>query len=573
MCDASDPGLGGNWFPYNCVTTTNPEVVGWVGPDCNPIEYGYPSACSCWDDGNCVEESCAETNQCAEAAGESCSCDPNQGAACAGGRVCVTGACLKPCTQDADCGASMVCGEGGGCVLENGVPFAEQILYEMASVSEPRHSVASYALNKFEVAILMGAHVFIGAQVKLFKKWKTFTIFDWSDVFPLATFPFVDHQIGVQVDYQGDCTDAVSAFMNHQPEFVTRPLSVSDGAQASEFLDWCLSDMPNEVQNPDAPDLDEVLGDGVNDVFDFGNDLGTNIWQAHQLCIDGQVWYDYIASVEAGDVDFWDSMQCFYTHEGVTQDVDCQDDASLLGNTMLALDCLDINSANALPQVAALGALLQTSGVAGVYLTNYSPTYGGSQVDVTEPVLNPFAVIVDFEEEDLVTLGNINPQLAAFNGLTGSEGTFFLNVFVTQLDQCISDVQDGGRYDETQFEMVSVLSVEECDPCDLPDANPEECNGGIPQGACCQPDGSCGVTNQAQCEVVLVVPGPQCQLRPDGVQFTDYTVLPRLWRMRVPGPNGLHGWGRYREQLRVQRPICLRRNSEASVLPAQRGMH
>ena len=132
---------------------------------------------------------------------------------------------------------------------------------------------------------------------------------------------------------------------------MTRPLSVSDGAQASSsWIGVC--GYAERVQNPDAPDLDEVLEDGVNDVFDFGNDLGTNIWQAHQLCIDGQVWYDYIASVEA---ETWTSgMVCSVsTRKGVTQDVDCQDDASLLGNTMLALDCLDINSANALPQVAA----------------------------------------------------------------------------------------------------------------------------------------------------------------------------------------------------------------------------
>ena len=94
------------------------------------------------------------------------SCDPNQGAACAGGRVCVTGACLKPCAEDA----------GLPWFAEREADASSRMAFRSRSNSvqkwrrfRPRHSVASYALNKFEVAILMGAHVFIRAGKTLQK--------------------------------------------------------------------------------------------------------------------------------------------------------------------------------------------------------------------------------------------------------------------------------------------------------------------------------------------------------------------------------------------------------------------
>ncbi|MEA2691994.1 MAG: hypothetical protein QOJ16_1381, partial [Acidobacteriota bacterium] len=98
------------FFPYQCLSTSRPQVTGYKGADCNPIEYGYPSACG--------------------AGGGSCACEPGPSAGCATGRSCVEGGCLLSCATTADCASGQAC-QANRCVLANGIPFAEQIVWRM----------------------------------------------------------------------------------------------------------------------------------------------------------------------------------------------------------------------------------------------------------------------------------------------------------------------------------------------------------------------------------------------------------------------------------------------------------
>lgn len=520
--------LGGTWFPYQCTTSMSPEVVGWTGPDCNPLEFGYPSACSCWDDASCTG-GCGETHICGEAVGESCACDPNQGAACIGNRVCVSGACLAPCTTDADCGYAMVCGGDGGCLMENGVPFAEQVVYEMGHVEAPMHAVASYALNKVIFSAILGAAVEVGISYKLFKKWKKKTVFEWSDVFPLVEFPFVKHQLGMQVDYQNDCAGALSYVQNHQPGFVTRPLGVADGSSAQDLIDWCMPAMAEDVQNPDQPSVEDVLGNGLQDVFDLSEGLGMDFWAVHQLCINGQVWYDYVTNVQLGNEDAWDDIECTYTHNGVTQDIACVDEASLFSGAMMAIGCVDTAGIDALSQSQILLNVLQSNGLLATYTMSYTPMVNGVAVGPTQIVLDPMTFILDFEAEDLLHPSNIDSTILGLSGQIAGGQIFISGLWLATLNACIDDVEDGGRYDDDGFNMIMPLTVEECNPCELPNADPELCADLPVAGACCTPGGECAMVTDMACSLVLdgVWSGglscdeAQCQPSTDGCCLPD----------------------------------------------------
>ena len=147
---------------------------------------------------------------------------------------------MKSCGSDADCGDCRVC-EDGGCYMENGVPYSEQMLWDLQNVEEPVHTISSYALNELEVMATLGASIKIGLEYKLFRKKKYKTLWKWSDAWELGDgLHVVKMEQGLSSNYQDDCALALSTLENHQPSRITRPPNTTS---TEEFLSWCLEEM------------------------------------------------------------------------------------------------------------------------------------------------------------------------------------------------------------------------------------------------------------------------------------------------------------------------------------------
>ena len=322
-----------------------------------------------------------------------CSCDPQQGGTCPAGRVCQEGACVMSCTVDADCGASRIC-VAGGCYMENQVPFAEQVIWSMRNITEPMHTVASYALNKLIVAAALGASIKIGIEYRLFRKWREKLLWSWSDVFPFLELPWVKMQLGLAVDYQDDCDAVVSAVMNHQPDFVTRPLSIANGSTADELVEWCMAEMKSNATNPDfEDDPTEVIGTGLGEVLTFGETLGHDFWAMHQLCIDGVVWYEYIQIMNDDPQFVWDLLECTYQMGSNLVDVDCTSQGDLYASMLAVLGCMDVSGPDALPQSVILYDILGNFGMIPGYTYSYQPTEAGVPLGGPQTVLVHFQMI------------------------------------------------------------------------------------------------------------------------------------------------------------------------------------
>ncbi len=475
------PGPGGDepagrFFPYQCAGGPQPEVTGYQGPDCNPLEYGYPSACP----------------------GSSCACEPD-GAACPGGKVCADGACLESCGS---CAQGFEC-RAGACVLANGVPFAEQVAWRLKHAGEPRYSVASYALDKLEVSAVAGLGVRVGLDYRLFRKWKRKSLLDLNETFPLLTLPLVKHQLGLEARYQDDCTLPAGEVTNHQPDLVRRH---PGGGTAGGLLAFCKPQMEKDVENPaPPPPVEEMVQGGLDSVFQFGLDVGGDLWSRGQLCIDGIRSDAYFNALYQDPARTWPLLRCAYTRNGRRIPLDCSGPLALQTSLVAALGCLDVEGSDALLDSRLLAALLAEEGTLPDWLIP------GAAV----PALDFARVFYDTAAEPyaLFNLYNVVSALRAFDGRSPQGGlpAFSVNRWVSDLDRCLADTPSG-RMDENALELGMPLDLQ---PCGGACCGGGECTEVAGQAAC---DGSfspgltCSEVDEASCAAAgsVVAPGGSC---------------------------------------------------------------
>jgi hypothetical protein len=352
-----------NWVKYQCVTQVEPELTGWEGPGCHPLNEGYPSACGCSSDADCAgNETCNDDGIC-EDGGYACTCDPDGAASCGPGRSCEDGACFKECSSDGECGSGLVC-ESGLCRSEYGIPTAEEIVWGMQNGDAPLHAVSTYALSDMLFWAYLSFNIDLGLTIDFFFGSQEFTLFDWGKVWDLASQYKSWYQPGLEARYQSECVDPnAQVVTNRQPEAVTQasglnlntygafsghvdrypdpfpqssldpdddgnachPTGDANSCQWDDLVGWCKPKVqePSSVVDPDAPDPSD-LGDSFTDTVEWGEEIGLELWESKQVCIDGQLWHEW-AQNQSGTFDT--NTQCRYENPdtGQTQVFACGD--------------------------------------------------------------------------------------------------------------------------------------------------------------------------------------------------------------------------------------------------------
>lgn len=452
--------VGGTFFPYQCVKKPDPKVVGWEGPDCHPLEFGYPSACGCFDDtncaGTCASKKCSEVTESAP-----CTCNPTEGGECPEGRLCIDGGCLKACTDDGECGPHRIC-QGGGCVMANGVPYAEQVVWKTRNVAEPMHSVASYAYNDLIVSAFVGLGVKVGFRFKLFKKWREKNLVDLSKSIPILAKTFIQFQLGLEAQYQSDCEPDQGGVTNHQPGEIKR---YGGAGTVEQLLDWCGPQMKSDQQNPKVDDPQTVLMEnGLQGVHDAGYEMGLDLWLKNQMCIDGVPWYDYLALFEANPETIWDNLSGTYTHLGAAHDLDAAGPVELQNSLFVALGCLDAEGPGSNYYSNVLRQLLTAQGTIGQFTYVYTPMHNGVPTGPPRLVFDPDAVFLDPDAE--LSPANIHPAIVAQNLKSSGLGQWFhLLGWLAMFDQCTDDAPVG-RMVDTNLTLVFELDPDSIEVCE-----------------------------------------------------------------------------------------------------------
>ncbi len=332
------------WTPYDCVTSIEPEVVGWEGDGCHPLNQGFPSACGCASNTDCAAgETCNEDGQCEDAAGATdCICDPNVSGSCVAGRVCVDGGCAKECMNDSDCQSSFVC-DAGACMPEHDTPTAESIVWNMQNGDEPLHAISTYAWSEILFLAYSSFSLDIGLALRVFGKTFEVTVFELAKIWDLGSTNKAWYQPGLEARYQSECSAPEPQLVtNRQPNPVTVAQGVSidavdgfDGYVArypennngnldpnmdgnachpnapqctwEDLVTWCQDEIPQNVINPAEPQFSD-LTDGLTDTVDWGEDIGLELWDAGQICIDGEPWYEWSQNANGS----LDNLDCIY---------------------------------------------------------------------------------------------------------------------------------------------------------------------------------------------------------------------------------------------------------------------
>ncbi|WP_239470710.1 hypothetical protein [Archangium violaceum] len=306
----------GTFYRYQCIDETQTVITRWEGPGCHPLNNGFPSACGgCGEDADCARgETCDLTTARCSATPANCACNPPGNAepeiSCGNGRVCIEGACVRPCGGN-DCPEGFVCGSAGACVSRSGIPYAEQIAWLADHPAQgARHSIETYGLTDITLKMILSSGIKIGATVRLLGRRFEFLIWKWADAWDLGSTQKAKYQPGLEASYLDECHGGVGTVTNHQPG-TGDPLTCSIGdsyvcrypsAQASnwssydqpnELLALCKNEMPRDVEDPRAPTADD-FGQAVTDTLDFGVDVGTNVWNnSAQMCVGDQLLLDW----------------------------------------------------------------------------------------------------------------------------------------------------------------------------------------------------------------------------------------------------------------------------------------
>jgi cysteine-rich repeat protein len=337
----------GYFTPYQCLIKTTPTITGWQGPGCHPLTVGFPSACGCQSNNDCVagQENCV--NGACQSLSNSqpvrCDCDPGN-LACTAGRTCVAGGCLLTCSTNADCAANQTC-KSSLCVNPYGIPFAEQIVWQISHTTKPQHAVSSYALSDITTSVLLDAGLRIGLDLKIFKKLKHFDVLDLSKYWVLAAFNKSWYQAGLEARYQNDCDPvAGNTVTNWQPGSVNRYDPSNNQSTESQLLQWCANQLPSDVSDPPAPGEGD-LATSVTDLANWGEDIGIDAWSQAGLCVTQQggdgvtskpltQWLTDLHNNPGG-------FSCGYSYNNDIVEFPCND---LRNQLLLIWGCLDVTA-------------------------------------------------------------------------------------------------------------------------------------------------------------------------------------------------------------------------------------
>ncbi len=388
---------GGTFYRYQCVDEIATVVTRWEGPGCHPLNSGFPSACGCGGDSACASgETCDATTARCSTAPVTCACNPPGNAdpavACSADRICVDGACARPCGSG--CPTGFVCGGSGACVPESGIPFAEQIVWRSGHPAPgPLHAVETYGLTDLTLKSILSSGVRVGATVKLLSKKYEFMLWKWAQAWDLGSTQKARYQPGLEASYLDECHGTVGTVTNHQPGtgnplacsggdgYVCRYPSVASSAWASydqpnELIAQCKAAMPVDVEDPPAATPSD-FSSSVADTIGFGLDVGTAAWNSNQVCVGEELLTDW-----AKNPPQWQGQCKYLGHTaGASPTFACQDIEAF---SLQTWGCLDTTTGLG----AQVKSFLQANGLAS-YLV--SPSY----LLATSPVVDLHALVVD----------------------------------------------------------------------------------------------------------------------------------------------------------------------------------
>ena len=365
----------GIFSAYTCRTITTPELLGWEGDGCHPLQHGFPSACGCGSDDDCAAgETCSEEGQCTDGGPTySCACGP--GDTCPAGRSCVDGACALDCTVDEDCAGAREC-IAGSCAPPHGIPYSEEITWGMSNVEAPAHVVSSYAMSDILATLTLTVNLYVELSFKLFGKERKWRVLDFNRGWDLGSTWKGWYQPGLEAFYQDECAspDLLEAVTNRYPRSLTsnpydnvfdangildalgfcgnggvcryqEPLPATQPSppdyaygnvgNVNDFLEYCLEDYPTRMENPDHRTTEDIIG-GIVDTYEFGHDVTLEIWARNQFCVDGVIWDDWIAGMEPAF-----NPDGTIADPGLLGDYDCAYDDPVTGTTH-TFDCGEI---------------------------------------------------------------------------------------------------------------------------------------------------------------------------------------------------------------------------------------
>jgi len=421
----------GYFTPYQCLVRDEPAITGWQGPGCHPLSFGFPSACGCAGDTDCVggQETCVD-GHCDAQGAVPCVCDPSDPNACGGGRVCVEGACVLDCSANgvADCAAFQTC-VNGGCASSYGIPFAEQIVWQVKHTSKPQHAVASYALSDILTSAILDAGLRLGLDLKIFKKLYHFDILDLRDYWTLLAFNKSWYQAGLEARYQNDCDPvAGDTVTNWQPgaQRVKRynPFAAGNGAPGNagtlvDLQQWCAVELPQDVADPVTPHDDDISQD-ITDLATWGEDIGLDVWSLGGLCV----------TYQAGDMTTQTSLAEWLE--------DLHDNPAAVGCSFTDSD----RSYAPVPCSALPNEMLLLWGCLALDANPFAPVLGGIPGIVTtfqgRPVFDLPAMLIDPAGE--FTLDNLQPSIR-HHGLNA--GAFWYQSVTQCFEQHYATVQPG----------------------------------------------------------------------------------------------------------------------------------
>ena len=440
--------VGGIFSEYTCRTITTPELLGWEGDGCHPLQHGFPSACGCSTDDHCAAgETCSEEGQCTDGGpGYSCACGP--GGTCPAGRTCTDGACALDCVDDTDCAGAREC-IAGACAPPHGIPYSEEITWGMSNVEAPAHVVSSYAMSDILATLTLTVNLYVEMSFKLFGKERKWRILDFNRGWDLGSTWKGWYQPGLEAFYQDECAspDLLESVTNRYPRSLTSnpydnafdasgitdalgicgnggvcryddplPASQTDPADytygnvgnVNDFLEYCLEDYPTHQENPDHSTTDGIVG-GIVDTWEFGHDVTLEIWARNQFCVDGVIWDDWIAGLEPAF-----NEDGTIADPGLLAEYDCAYDDPVTGTTH-TFDCGDITQ-----EMMAIWGCLDTD--ANIWATLLAGEFPGATT--THPTAGS---IMDVDVMFTPTLSNdpiYGPGLSYDYNLSNMVGTY-----------------------------------------------------------------------------------------------------------------------------------------------------
>ena len=500
--EATESGI---FSAYTCRTTTTPELTGWTGDGCHPLQHGFPSACGCETDDNCASGETCDGGQCTTGSSSfSCMCGP--GNSCPNGRTCANGACLLECTSDTDCAAGREC-VAGGCAPPHGIPTTEEILWGMTNVTAPAHLISTYAMSDILATLTLSVNLYVELSFKLFGRERKWRILDWNRGWDLGSLWKGWYQPGLEALYQDECSNpslnepvtnrfprsltsnpydnafdatgltaalgicpngGVCRYGDPLPASQTSPEDYTRGnvGDVDEFLTYCLDDYPDHMENPEHSTNEGII-DGIVDTYEFGYNTALEIYARNQFCVDGVLWDEWLAGLEP-TVEADGTVSDF----GLLEDYDCAYDDPVTGSTytfecgeitqnMLAIwGCLDTG--------ASLPANLLASNFPGLVISDpvhgnifdldaiftalpdNDPIYGaGASFDLN--LANMIATYRDYDSGFPVPMSNVGSK------------------WLQQVDACLSD-----RFDDPAESACECTEDSDCNQ-----DGGERCFGGV----------------------------------------------------------------------------------------------